>query len=346
MIAILEKSEHNVDFHQIVDFIEASHIRRNLRLNDEEGISTLPNAELFENLALMGPSFSGWTVPLFDSMLVHQGEGSGTPTKPHHTPSPEAQQSPHTALSSPSLPPATTETIPTSTPTEIPTLRQYSRRARIAQSSALPTAADEPASPLGDDSQGEACHTVSSLEAGQDRANIIKTSTLPHDSTPRVTSLAADEGNMQQQIQELTNLCTRLQRQHTEKATKITAPDLEISHLKARIKFLKDKDGGRAEPSGENATIKRRSLETGEEAGIERSTKKGSHDTEELVNVLTSLDATNILTSGVQAVSFPPAAEVSTVGIPTGSGLVPTATPIFTTASVVTTLFVKKTVIS
>nr|GFB32707.1 hypothetical protein [Tanacetum cinerariifolium] len=67
-------------------------------------------------------------------------------------------------------------------------------RARIAQSSALPTAAVELASPIGDDSQGEACPTVSGLEAEQDRANITKTSTLPSDSTLRVTSLAADEG--------------------------------------------------------------------------------------------------------------------------------------------------------
>nr|GFC91030.1 hypothetical protein [Tanacetum cinerariifolium] len=103
MIAILENYEHNVDFHQIVNFVEASHIkyaltinptiyvshirlfwsttriettdeetkilatvdgkprtisessiRRNLKLNDEAGISSLPDAELFENLALMG----------------------------------------------------------------------------------------------------------------------------------------------------------------------------------------------------------------------------------------------------------------------------------------------------
>nr|GEW57783.1 hypothetical protein [Tanacetum cinerariifolium] len=95
MIAILENSEHNVDFHQIVDFVEASQIRyaltinptvyvshirqfwstariettnegtkilatvdgmpmtiskssirRNLKLNDEEGICSLPDAEL------------------------------------------------------------------------------------------------------------------------------------------------------------------------------------------------------------------------------------------------------------------------------------------------------------
>nr|GEU41782.1 hypothetical protein [Tanacetum cinerariifolium] len=434
MIAILEKSEHNVDFHQIVDFVEASHIRyaltinptvyvshirqfcstariettnegtkiiatvdgkprtiskslimRNLKLNDEEGISSLPDAELFENLALMGynilpnqkftfqkgqfshqwkflihtimqclslkstgfnefsgniatsvvclatnrvynflkmifdgmvrnvnnkgskfliyprfiskclkmsqfgkithshtytvpfhtrknfttlrvnsPSFSGRTIPLFATMLVTQGEGSGTLTESHHTPSPQAQQSPHHDLSSSLHPTTTTESIPTETPTEIPTLRQYSRRATwIAQSKSLSTAADEPASLLRDDSQGEAFPNVSSLDTGQDRENIIKTSALSHDSTPRVTSLDADEG--------------------------------KISSLKARIKLLEDKDKGSADLFGDDAPIKG---------------------------------------DGVQAVSVPPVAEVLTVG--TVSGLVPTISAVFTTASVVT----------
>nr|GEZ55825.1 hypothetical protein [Tanacetum cinerariifolium] len=327
MIAILEKYDHNVDFHTIVDFVEASYIRRNLKLNDEAGISSLPDAELFENLTLMGynispnqkftfqkatnrvynfskmifdgmvrnvnnkvskflmyprvnsPSFLGWPVPLFDTMLVHQGEGSGTPTKPHHTPSLKAHQSPQHDLSSLIHPHVTTETIPTGTPTDTPPFRQYSRRARIA-------------SPLGDDSQGEAFPTVSGLEAGHDRANIIKSSTLPHDSTPRVTSLDADGGSMQQQLNELTDLYTRLQ----------------------RIKLLEDKDGGVAEPSREDAIIKGRSLETWEEAAVEKITKKGR----------------------VQVVSVPPTAEVSTVSVPTDSGMVPTASLIFTTASVVT----------
>nr|GFA11826.1 hypothetical protein [Tanacetum cinerariifolium] len=119
-------------------------------------------------------------------------------------------------------------------------------------------------------------------------------------------------------------------------ASKIAAQDLEISSLKARIKLLEDKDGRGTEPSGEDATIKGRSLETGEEAGVEKSTERGSNDTEELVNVLTSMDVATILTSGVQAVSVPLVTEIPNVGVPTGSGLVPTASPIFTTASVVT----------
>nr|GEY37129.1 hypothetical protein [Tanacetum cinerariifolium] len=350
MIAILEKYEHNQDFHQIVDFVEASYIRyaltfnptvyvsnirqfwsttrietteegtkilatvdgklitvfessirRNLKLNDEAGISSLPNAELFENLTLMGYNISPnqkftfqkgqfsrqWkylihtimTVPLFPSMLVTMGEGSGTPTEPHHTPTSEALQSSQHELPSTSLPPVTTELLPTVIPSDNPPLRQYTRRARIAQSSALLPVADEPAFSIRDDSQGEACLTVIGLVAGQDRATITKTSTLPSDSTPRVTSLAADEGSMQQKLDELTALCTSLQKQHTEMASKIKARELEIN---------------------------RRSLNEGDEAA-----ERVSDDTKEMATVLTSIDATSILTSGgVQVV--PTAAEVAT----------------------------------
>nr|GEZ23733.1 hypothetical protein [Tanacetum cinerariifolium] len=150
-----------------------------------------------------------------------------------------------------------------------------------------------------------------SLDAGQDMENIIKTSALPYESTPMVTYLDADEGSMQQQLQELMDLCTRLQRQKTEMASKINAQDLEISNLKARIKLLEDKDKGSAKLSGDDAPIKGRSMEIDEEAGVEKSTERGN-------------------------VSVPPVVEVSTVGVPTVSGLVPTISAIFTTASVVT----------
>nr|GFB45685.1 hypothetical protein [Tanacetum cinerariifolium] len=75
--------------------------------------------------------------------------GSGTPTEPHHTPSPEADTS-HPTTSSIQLPFIPTALIPPVTQPDTTPIRQYSRRARIAQSSAFLTVADEPASPVRD----------------------------------------------------------------------------------------------------------------------------------------------------------------------------------------------------
>nr|GEX85524.1 hypothetical protein [Tanacetum cinerariifolium] len=99
----------------------------------------------------------------------------------------------HPTTSSISLLFIPTAPIPPVTQPIITPIIQYSRRARIAQSSALPTIADEPASPVRDVSKGEACPTESGFIADQDRATIVKSSTLPHDSAPWVTSPAADE---------------------------------------------------------------------------------------------------------------------------------------------------------
>nr|GEY53455.1 ribonuclease H-like domain, reverse transcriptase, RNA-dependent DNA polymerase [Tanacetum cinerariifolium] len=427
MVVILEKGEHNSDFHPMVDFLEASplrietteegtkilatvdgivrtvsesSLRRNLKLRDEEGISSLSDAEIFENLTLMGynispnqkftfqkgqfyhqwkyliytimqclspksigfnkfssniatalgclatnrtynfskmifdglvkninnkvskflmyprflakclrmgqfgqithtqtyvvpfhtkklfttlrvnnPSFSGRVVPLFDAMLVPQGEGSRTPTEPHHTPSPEAQTPSHTTQPTSTLPPISTTSIPTVTHTETTPIWKYTRRARIAQSSTLPPVADEPASPVRDFSQRKACPTDSGFIANQDRETIAKSSTLPHDSALRVTSLVADEGN--------------------------------------------------------DAPIKGRSMDE-EEATTERI----SDDTEEMAMVLTSIDAATVLAGGIDDVptgsgSIPTAGPPAT-DIPTGSDVVPTASLVFSTASVVT----------
>nr|GEX90633.1 ribonuclease H-like domain-containing protein [Tanacetum cinerariifolium] len=94
---------------------------RNLKLQDEEGINSFLDSELFENLTLMGYNIS-----------------------------------PHQKF----------------------TFQK-----------------DEPASPLRDVSQGEACPTDFGFIADQDRATIAKSSTLPYDLAPWVTSPAAKEGN-------------------------------------------------------------------------------------------------------------------------------------------------------
>nr|GEY68638.1 hypothetical protein [Tanacetum cinerariifolium] len=271
-------------------------------------------------------------VPLFDSMLIPQGEGSGTPTEPHHTPSPEAQQTSPTTHSLPTLPSITTAPIPIVTPSDTPHLRQYTRRARIAQSSALPPVADEPASPLRDVSQGEAWPTGFSLDAEQDMVNIAKTSTFPHESTSRVPSLAADEGSFQLRIQELMDLCTSLQRQQSDLVSKFEAQELEINRLKARVKLLEYREGGVAERSGDDAPIKGRTLDEGEAAA-----ERVSNDTEEMATVLTSIDATSILTSGgVQVVPTTTEVATATISILTSSDVVPTASLIFATATIVT----------
>nr|GEU58576.1 retrovirus-related Pol polyprotein from transposon TNT 1-94 [Tanacetum cinerariifolium] len=330
ILLLIETTKEGTNILAIVDgklrTIFESSIRRNHKPNDEAGISSLTDAELFENLTLMGYNISPNQKFTFQKgqfshqrkYLIHTimqclspkstrfnefssnittalGEGSGTPTEPHHTPSPEAQQTSPTTHSSPSLPPMSL-----------------------------------------DDSQGEACPTDSSFKADQDKANIAKTSTLPNDSTPRVTSLVADEGSMKQKLDELMALRTNLQRQQSEMISTFILQELEINRLKARLNLLEDKDRGVVEQSRDDAPIKGRRLDEGEEAA-----ERVSDDTEEMATVLTSMDAASILTSGgVQVV--PTAAEVATttVSIPTGSGVVftasptiPTAAPIFTTAT-------------
>nr|GEX52935.1 hypothetical protein [Tanacetum cinerariifolium]GEX57608.1 hypothetical protein [Tanacetum cinerariifolium] len=266
-------------------------------------------------------------------------EGSATSTEPHHTPSPQELYSPYHDPSSPSHLTTTTKPIPPTpikTPTVTPTFRRYTKKAiRIAQSKAISPAADEPASLLRDDKQGKAFPTVSSLDAGHDRENINKTSALPHESSPRVTFIDADEGSMQQRLQELMELCTSLQRQQTQMAAKIKDQDLEISGLNERVKFLEDKDIGSTDPTQEDAPIKGRIMKLGEEVRADKIPKLGSNDTDEMVNVLSSMEATNILTSGVAAVSVSPVVGVSNKGVPTVSGLFATVSAIFTTASVV-----------
>nr|GEY61585.1 putative ribonuclease H-like domain-containing protein [Tanacetum cinerariifolium] len=123
---------------------------------------------------------------------------------------------------------------------EASSLSQYTRRTKIAQSSIPLTVADEPASPQRDVSQEEACPTDSDFIADQDKATIDKSSTLPHDSAPGVTSHAAIEG-------------------------------MEINRLKERVKQLEERERVAAINSRDDAPIKGRSMDEGK-AATERVT--------------------------------------------------------------------------
>nr|GEU78896.1 ribonuclease H-like domain-containing protein [Tanacetum cinerariifolium] len=218
MVAILEKTEYNTDFHQIVDFLEASHIRiettnqetkilatvdgkprtisesylrRHLKLNDEEGISSLPDAELFENLSLMGYNI-------------------------------------------------------------LPNQRV---KAQQTQLSPIPHPHDR--------------------------------NTIHHNMIPHLHHI-----------------------------------QLHILNKFPKLPLILSPIGG--------------IIKIGEKLGADTSTELGSNDIEEMVNVLSSIEAANILTSGVAAASVSPADGVSAAGVPTVSGSFSTVSAIFTTTSVVT----------
>nr|GEX51013.1 synaptobrevin, longin-like domain protein [Tanacetum cinerariifolium] len=287
MIAILEKTEHSIDFHEIVNFLEASHIRiettnqetkilatidgnprtisksslrMHLKPNDEEWISSLLEAELFENLSLMG-----YNVLPNQRFTFQKGQFSH-----------QWKFLIHTIMQC--LSPKSTgfNEFSSNIATDVVCLatnRVYNF-SKMIFNGMVRNINNELASLSRDDRQGEAFLTVSSLDAGQDRENIAKTTALPHESSPRVTSLDADEG--------------------------------------------------------------RGIIEIGEELGADKSTELGSNDTEEMVNVLSLMEAMNILTSRGAAASVSSAEVLTTIGVPTVSGSFPTVSAIFTTGSVVT----------
>nr|GEW26678.1 copia protein [Tanacetum cinerariifolium] len=336
MVAILEKSEQNADFHPIVNFIEASplriHVEEELQIMiDGLDISNETVAKYLQEYHQFATELPlERRIELISDLVKYQdnyakGEGSGTPTEPHHTPSQEAQPSSPTHISISSIP--TVIPIPTVTQYEPTLLRQYTRRVRIAQSSALPPVADEPASPMRDVSERKACPTDSGFIADRDKATIAKSSTLPHDTAQWVTSSAVITGSMQQTINELTALCTNLQRQHSELLVQFQAQKLEINKLNARVKILEDNQGVIGAKSTDDAPIKGRRID--EEEGItgrvssdteeirmdegEVADERTSEDTKEMATVLTSMDVATVLAGGID--------------VPTGSYSIPTAGP-------------------
>nr|GEX91955.1 hypothetical protein [Tanacetum cinerariifolium] len=124
-VAILEKTEHNTDFHQIVDFLEASRIR--VETTDAE-----------------------------TKILAQVNDRQRTVSKS--------------------------------------SIRRHLK---------LNDEEDETAFPLGDVRYREAFPTDTSLDASQDRENIAKTSAMPHEALPRVTSLCGGEGRGMDQGEDL-----------------------------------------------------------------------------------------------------------------------------------------------
>ncbi|GJU65181.1 hypothetical protein Tco_1247016 [Tanacetum coccineum] len=104
-----------VDGHKFA-ITEAS-VRRHLQLADVDGLSSLPNTEIFEQLSLMG---KGVHVPLFDTMLLHdqpgQGEGPTLSVESQHTPTASSPSTSQTTTSQPTSLQAHSSHEPTTEP--------------------------------------------------------------------------------------------------------------------------------------------------------------------------------------------------------------------------------------
>ncbi|GJR60774.1 hypothetical protein Tco_1502936 [Tanacetum coccineum] len=168
---------------QVKTITEAS-LRRHLKLEDSDGITSLPNIEIFEQLAHIGNmkrasrGYSWVDFPLFPTMIT-------TP-----------ESSPSRITSSPSLSPQTYQS-PQSSP-----LKDITRRdAKIPQSQFLTQTqvADEATFTSVDVDAAGAATTDIVLEEGQGSVTMHKTPTRPHDSPfQRVHTLRSDEGSLQQ----------------------------------------------------------------------------------------------------------------------------------------------------
>nr|GEZ39540.1 poly [ADP-ribose] polymerase 1 [Tanacetum cinerariifolium] len=257
MVAILEKTEHNTDFHRIVDFLEASHIRYALTISPTIYVSHIPQF---------------WSTTRIETTDQETKIIATVDGKPR-------------------------------------TISESSLRRHLKLND------EEGISSLLDAELFENLSVMGYNILPSQRENITKTSAMSHESSPRVPSFDADEGN------------------------KIKDQDIEISRLKSRVKSLEDTERRHKEPIQEDAPITRGIIDIEEELGAAKSTEKGSNDTEEMVNVLSSMEATNILSSKgttFLTASVSPAGVFPTTGVPTVSESFPTVSAIFTTASVVT----------
>nr|GEY71517.1 hypothetical protein [Tanacetum cinerariifolium] len=183
MVAFLKKPQGCEDFHQIVDFLNASHIRtldnreieinaivdgqdktiteasvrRHLKLADADGIITLPTTEIFKQLALIGVETT-----LFPTMLVNeklsQGEGPTSPVRTQHTPT--------VIETSPQLQDISITYRKTKTKTRRMGIR-------IPQSNVPSSVADEAITKEIYDGLGRATTTASSLEEKQGSDKVI-----------------------------------------------------------------------------------------------------------------------------------------------------------------------------
>ncbi|GJW88212.1 putative ribonuclease H-like domain-containing protein [Tanacetum coccineum] len=213
--------------------------------------------KVFANMRRQGKDFSGTVTPLFATMLIQsqavEGEGSGQPTEPQHTPTTAS--------------PSHVEPIPTiassSHPKKTHKHRKTKRKATEISQSSGPTTlvADETVHEERGDSMERAATTAISLDTEQgsgsgprrqdtilrDRPTPTRFERLSKQSNDpplsRVNTLGSGEDSMK--LNELMEIVTKLSERVLVLENIKTAQDLEITNLKKRVKKLEKKTKSR-----------------------------------------------------------------------------------------------------
>ncbi|GJW28347.1 putative ribonuclease H-like domain-containing protein [Tanacetum coccineum] len=216
MVACLEKSEGNANFHEIVDFLSASSlhyaltlihatvdgktivisessVRSDLHFNDKDGITYLTNDAIFENLALMGyesdsnkltfqkitlaePFNDVYQTPAHTKKVFTNMKRKGKDFSGRVTP-----------LFASMLAPPVVEGEGSGQPSEpqpAPSTAQPRIEEQIPTSVSIPNVADEAIFKEWDDRVVRATTTAASLDAIQDSGNISKTQSTTMSNDP------------------------------------------------------------------------------------------------------------------------------------------------------------------
>ncbi|GJV80441.1 copia protein [Tanacetum coccineum] len=201
MVTYLKKTKGSEGFHQIVDFLNASHIRYGLTENPTIYVSfiqqfwqtatasTLDNEEIEITTTIDGKVKIVSEASIRRHLKLEDSDGLTVPVESHHTP---------------------TGAPSTSQPQLSPT-----RRSSIRHETKVPRPSSSPHTNVTNEAASThvkhrgAATTVTSLDAGQGTGNIDKTLSMPHDSPlQRGHTLGSDEGRIQHN--ELMDLVTNL----------------------------------------------------------------------------------------------------------------------------------------
>ncbi|GJY24092.1 hypothetical protein Tco_0397750 [Tanacetum coccineum] len=233
MVAYLEKSIENVDFAEIVDFLNANPIWYALKVSPTIYVScieqfwSIAKTKTVNNDIQIHAKVEGKTIVISESSVRRHlqfddeddmGEGSGQPTDPQHT--------------STSVQPFNEEpiTVPSSSqPKNIHKPKKAKRATKISQSSGpIPLIADETVTKEREDRMERAATTAFGLEVEQDSG-----------SGPRVNTLKSREDRLK--LKELMDLYTKLSDRVLDLETTKIAQAKKIANLIKRVKNLERK---------------------------------------------------------------------------------------------------------